>query len=236
MMSISEKLKKARSATDFTQEMIAEKTGVSRQTMSNWENGKSYPDIASVITLSNVYGITIDSLLKGDSAMIKHLKESTDVTKSNKQVAASLTALAVFLLGNIFMMWVSSGGNIVNVLFFINVPSLIPIFIPLLAVLIFTRSFKLFFGGLRAAISKKETTEEFRAQAASLFRLLSKTAMLAAGISIIMGIISMPLDFIREADIADMVAIIGNILIAPLYSLFMIAFLLEPIVFILKKD
>lgn len=39
----------------FTQEMVAEKINVSRQTISNWENEKSYPDIISVIELSSLY-------------------------------------------------------------------------------------------------------------------------------------------------------------------------------------
>lgn len=90
MMNIGEKLKQARLADNLTQEEVAGKVGVSRQTMSNWENGKSYPDIASLIILSDVYGMTLDSLLKEDNEMIKHLKESTDVTKSNKQLVASI--------------------------------------------------------------------------------------------------------------------------------------------------
>ena len=44
-MSICEVLKQARSDADLSQETAAEKVGVSRQTMSNWETGKSYPDI-----------------------------------------------------------------------------------------------------------------------------------------------------------------------------------------------
>ena len=90
MLSISEKLKQARLAANLTQEELAEKVGVSRQTVSNWENGRSYPDIVSIIVLSDVYDRTLDSLLKGDAEMIKHLKKSTDVTKSNRQVMIGL--------------------------------------------------------------------------------------------------------------------------------------------------
>lgn len=50
----------------MTQENVAEKINVSRQTISNWENEKSYPDIISVIELSNLYSISLDDLLKGD--------------------------------------------------------------------------------------------------------------------------------------------------------------------------
>ncbi len=106
-MNISVKLKNARLACNLTQEAVAEKVGVTRQTISNWENGKSYPDIVSIIILSDVYEKTLDSLLKGDDDMIKHLKESTNVTKSNKQLVLSflLTGVlsVVFILIRIFV-------------------------------------------------------------------------------------------------------------------------------------
>lgn len=102
-MSIGEKLKQARLAAGLTQEVVAEKLGVSRQTMSNWENGRSYPDIASVIVLSDVYNLTLDSLLKGDNEMMKHLKESTDVTTSNKQLAISLVLAGTFAVAFILI-------------------------------------------------------------------------------------------------------------------------------------
>ena len=46
---ISEKLKQARLLENLTQEELAEKIGVSRQTISNWENARSYPDIVSIL-------------------------------------------------------------------------------------------------------------------------------------------------------------------------------------------
>ena len=48
---IADKIKNARTIKKFTQEQIAEDLNVSRQTISNWENGKSLPDIVSIITV-----------------------------------------------------------------------------------------------------------------------------------------------------------------------------------------
>ena len=59
-MEIGKKLKEARLQSGLTQEKAAEKIGVSRQTISNWENEKSYPDIVSVIRLSDIYSITFE--------------------------------------------------------------------------------------------------------------------------------------------------------------------------------
>lgn len=99
-MEIGQKLKDARVHSGLTQEVVAEKINVSRQTISNWENEKSYPDIVSVIELSNLYCISLDDLLKGDSKMIEHLEESTNVVKSNKKLigAISLNIVVVILL------------------------------------------------------------------------------------------------------------------------------------------
>ena len=99
-MEIGLKLKDARIHSGLTQEVVAEKINVSRQTISNWENEKSYPDIISVIELSNLYSTSLDDLLKGDSKMIEHLEESTNVVKSNKKLigAISLNIAVVILL------------------------------------------------------------------------------------------------------------------------------------------
>mgnify|MGYP002226590752 FL=1 len=54
---------------------MQKKIQVSRQTISNWENEKSFPDIVNVIKLSDLYNISLDQLLKGDEAMIEHLEK-----------------------------------------------------------------------------------------------------------------------------------------------------------------
>lgn len=103
-MEIGSKLKTARINSGFTQEKVAEEIQVTRQTISNWENERSYPDIISIIKLSDLYSISLDELLKGDAKMIKHLNESTDVVNSNKQlllaIALNVILLVLFILFN----------------------------------------------------------------------------------------------------------------------------------------
>lgn len=107
VMDIGTKLKTARLKAKLTQEKAAEAIGVSRQTISNWENEKSYPDIVSVISLSDLYGVSLDELLKGDRKMIEYLNESTDVVSSNRKLilAAGLDIVLfiVFILFNGFI-------------------------------------------------------------------------------------------------------------------------------------
>lgn len=97
-MEIGKKLKEARLGAKLTQEQVAERLFVSRQTISNWENEKSYPDIVSVIKLSDLYSISLDKLLKGDTKMLEHLEESTDIVKSNQKLLLAVMAnIVVFL-------------------------------------------------------------------------------------------------------------------------------------------
>ena len=97
-MEIGKKLKNARVQSGMTQENVAEKINVSRQTISNWENEKSYPDIISVIELSNLYSISLDVLLKGDEKMIEHLGESTNVVKSNKKLTGAILLNIILMI------------------------------------------------------------------------------------------------------------------------------------------
>ena len=85
-MEIAKKIKTARIKVELTQEHVADELQVSRQTISNWENAKTYPDIISIIKLSDLYQISLDELLKGDDKMIEHLNESTNIVSSNKKL------------------------------------------------------------------------------------------------------------------------------------------------------
>ncbi|MBS5385892.1 MAG: helix-turn-helix transcriptional regulator [Clostridiales bacterium] len=106
-MEIGKKLKDARLHSGLTQEKAAEELNVSRQTISNWENEKSYPDIISVIELSNLYSISLDDLLKGDEKMMKHLEESTNVVKSNQKligaILINIVLVAVVIILSMFI-------------------------------------------------------------------------------------------------------------------------------------
>ena len=70
-MEISKCIKDARQKNNISQESLAEQLGVSRQTISSWENGKSYPDIVSIIKISDIFDISLDELLKDYKVLTK---------------------------------------------------------------------------------------------------------------------------------------------------------------------
>ena len=83
-MEVGAQIKKYRSNMGISQEELAEKVYVSRQTVSNWETGKNYPDIHSVLLLSSVFNVSLDQLIKGDVEIMKNEIKETEVKKLNK--------------------------------------------------------------------------------------------------------------------------------------------------------
>lgn len=83
-MEVGAQIKKYRSNMGISQEELAEKVYVSRQTVSNWETGKNYPDIHSVLLLSSVFNVSLDQLIKGDVEIMKNEIKETEIKKLNK--------------------------------------------------------------------------------------------------------------------------------------------------------
>lgn len=78
-MELGQRMKDLRSKAGMTQEELAEKLYVSRQTISSWENDKSYPDIHSLLMVGNLFGVSLDTLIKGDIDIMKEKVEETKV-------------------------------------------------------------------------------------------------------------------------------------------------------------
>ena len=108
-MEIEKKLKDVRMQAGLTQEQVAEKIMVSRQTVSNWENGKSLPDIVSIMSLSDLYQISIDELLKGDKRMKEKMEKDANIAKANKRVILT-TAIITLVVGILYSISIFVGG------------------------------------------------------------------------------------------------------------------------------
>ena len=75
-MQLGERLQKIRCENNLTQEALAALLHVTRQTVSNWEHEKSYPDLESLILISEHFGISVDMMLKEDSKMTSEIDKS----------------------------------------------------------------------------------------------------------------------------------------------------------------
>lgn len=83
-MDFSEKLLALRKANDLTQEQLAEKLDVSRQSISKWESGQVVPDLGKIVALSTVFNVTTDYLLK--SSEIDDLSMKTELLEKQQQM------------------------------------------------------------------------------------------------------------------------------------------------------
>jgi len=82
---------------NLSQEELAEKVYVTRQTISNWENNKNYPDIRSLLLLSSLFNISLDQLIKGDINIMKEEINKAGLQKFNRY-GSIFTLLLVLLI------------------------------------------------------------------------------------------------------------------------------------------
>ncbi|GEP19465.1 helix-turn-helix domain-containing protein [Pediococcus argentinicus] len=85
-MKIGPALKEGREANHLTQEIVSEKLFVTRQTISNWETNRSYPDLDRLVQLCDLYHLSLDDILRGDSDIMEHFKEQEQVSKRTKVI------------------------------------------------------------------------------------------------------------------------------------------------------
>lgn len=98
-MELKESLKENRARLGLSQEELAERIFVSRQTISNWETDRTYPDVQSLLLLSELFETSIDELVKGDVAIMEKTIKETWKTMTNWAMAAwGLVALGFVCL------------------------------------------------------------------------------------------------------------------------------------------
>jgi len=137
-MKFSERLKREREKKNWSQAELAEKIFVSRQSVSKWETGKNFPNIEVIIELSDLFGITIDELLRSD----EELKEK--VIQESKQLAYpkwkalfdSMFLLGVFLLVSKIIIIALNHFFDTNILILGGLPNVFINFSPLILMLI----------------------------------------------------------------------------------------------------
>lgn len=83
-MELGKQLVHYRKKMNLSQEELAEKIYVTRQSISNWENDKTYPDIHSLLLLSHIFQVTLDTLVEGDLETMKMIVQKKDLEQVDK--------------------------------------------------------------------------------------------------------------------------------------------------------
>lgn len=92
-MSLGEKIAQIRKDHEMSQDDFAYLLNVTRQTISNWENKKNYPDIETLIALSDKFDVSLDVLLKGDETMVYKMDKKMKNGKKFKIITFVLALL-----------------------------------------------------------------------------------------------------------------------------------------------
>ena len=83
-MELGKQIKMHRQEAELSQEELANRVYVSRQTILNWENDKSYPDVNSLVLLSEIFQISLDKLIKGDIGVMKEVIQKEEIEKMKR--------------------------------------------------------------------------------------------------------------------------------------------------------
>lgn len=97
-MNLSKQIKKYRERDGYSQEYLAEKLYVSRQSISNWENDKSLPDIHNLLMMCELFNVTLDDLVKGTIPFVPDIKVQRSLNLWTYVMLIFMT-LAAILMG-----------------------------------------------------------------------------------------------------------------------------------------
>lgn len=97
-MALGNKIQEIRKNNNLTQEQFAQKFHITRQTVSNWENDRNYPDMSSLKMISDEYSVSFDELLKEDEKYI----EAVDNTKKKMSTIRKVVIALITLLALLF--------------------------------------------------------------------------------------------------------------------------------------
>lgn len=98
-MELGRRITELRKTNNLTQEGLAERCNVTRQTISNWENGKSYPDLEMLVFISDSFDISLDALVKGDGKMVQEITKEQRKGRFQNYKMAALTVGLLLLVG-----------------------------------------------------------------------------------------------------------------------------------------
>ncbi|MGM0168019.1 hypothetical protein IGI39_003031 [Enterococcus sp. AZ135] len=105
---LGEKLKARRLSLGWTQQEVADHLHVSRQTVSNWEVGRNFPDIPMILSISDYYQISLDELLKGDERLMDKMKKDAEMVKRAKRRKLFDGVFVVMLLLTVLIAFMAS--------------------------------------------------------------------------------------------------------------------------------
>ncbi|WP_201308266.1 helix-turn-helix domain-containing protein [Companilactobacillus farciminis] len=125
-MDFGAQMKKLRTSRELTQEQVAQKLNVSRQTISSWENNRNLPDLEMVVLIARIFNISLDNLILGDPTMTNKLvKDGSEMKRAKWNLYFSLSMIFAgiisFLLFRLIGSTVDSNGYLQEPFFLVPI-------------------------------------------------------------------------------------------------------------------
>ena len=100
-MDIGEQIKEHRKHGGWTQKELGERLNVSDKTISSWETGRTYPELTLLVELSELFNVSLDSLLRGDVKVVKKIDKDVRLKKVYRTILIGM--ILVLFGGMIFL-------------------------------------------------------------------------------------------------------------------------------------
>lgn len=110
-MKIAEQLQMQRQVHGLSQADLADELHISRQSISKWENGTTLPSFSNVVAISDLFGISLDVLIKGDAQLMERLEKANRVNKVSKIL---LFGIAIAIVGYTLYQVIGISTNILE--------------------------------------------------------------------------------------------------------------------------
>ena len=120
-MNIAEKIKKIRESEKLTQEQFAEKINVSRNAVAKWETNRGYPDIQNLITISEVFNVSLDELVKEDIKVKNKIVAESSSKKWHFLVILYLLAIIVYIFYFVLFHKIFMLGFLISTFFMLGI-------------------------------------------------------------------------------------------------------------------
>ena len=114
MNVVSDSIKKLRKEKGMTQDELAEKLNVTRQAVSNWETGKTQPDIETLTRLAEIFDVSVERIIYGSERKERIVQVSRNVQVGPKEGIGMGAALAMIIS---YAKWKSIGWAILHGIF-----------------------------------------------------------------------------------------------------------------------
>ncbi|MBQ3409522.1 MAG: helix-turn-helix transcriptional regulator [Clostridia bacterium] len=124
-MEISEKIKQIRNKEGLTQEQFSEKINVSRNAVAKWETNRGYPDIQNLISISEVFYISLDELVKDDVNVKNKIIAESSSKKWHILVILYLVAIIIYIVYFLIFHKIFMIGFLISTIFMLGIETYI---------------------------------------------------------------------------------------------------------------